>query len=267
MDLSVVIVSANHAQYLATCLESLKPTMRCIESEVMVVDNLSDDGSANVVREHLPTARLLLNSVKRGFSANNNTAIRLATGRYVLILNPDTEVLSNALETLIAFMDAHPQAGLCGPQLRFPDGSVQLSCRQFPTWCSFLARRTPLRRYLWKSSLNTQHLMANINHTQIQEVDWMLGACLMVRQTAIDDVGLMDEGFYLYVEDIDWCYRMHQHGWGVFYVPTAQVIHHHLAVTDHRWWTRRTLIHYQSMGRFIWKHYLRPRYKSQLPAR
>lgn len=257
MNLSVVIISHNHALYLPACLESLKRASQRIRLEVLVVDNCSSDGSPEVVRTHFPEARLVVNSIPRGFAANNNIAIKLSRGTYVLLLNPDTEVLDDALETLIAFMDAHPQVGLCGPQLRFPDGSIQPSCRRFPTWRSVLARRTPLRRFLWNSSLNAHHLMLDTDHSQIQEVDWLLGACLMARRTAIDDVGLLDEGYYLYVEDIDWCYRMHQRGWQVFYVPTALVIHHHLAVTDRRWLTWRTLSHYRSMLRFLRKHGLR----------
>ncbi len=259
MDLSVVIVVHNHAEFLPACLDSLKPAMRRLQIEVVVIDNRSTDGSADLVRLHLPAARLIVNARRHGFATNNNTGMRLAHGDFILLLNPDTEVIDGALETLVAFMRAHPDTGLCGAQLRFPDGSVQPSCRRFPTVRSVIARRTFLRRYLKDSTLNRHHLMQDIDHTHSQEVDWMLGACLMTRREALQDVGMMDEGYYLYVEDIDWAYRMHQCGWKVMYVPLAQIIHHHQAVTDRRWLTWRTWVHYRSMMRFARKRYVWPR--------
>ena len=259
MDLSVVIVTHNHADYLPACLESLKPAMRRLRMETLVIDNCSTDGSAALVGRHLPEARLIVNQRRHGFATNNNIGMRLATGDLLLLLNPDTEALDGALETLVAFMRAHPDVGLCGAQLRFPDGSVQPSCRRFPTVRSVIARRTLLRAYLKDSSLNQRHLMQDVDHTTPQEVDWMLGACLMTRREAVQDVGMMDEGYYLYVEDIDWAYRMRRHGWKVMYVPQAQMIHHHQAVTDRRWLTWRTWVHYRSMARFVRKWSLWPR--------
>lgn len=261
MDLSIVIVTHNHAPYLAACLKSLQPARERLDMEVIVVDNCSTDGSADLVRQHMPDARLIVNERRHGFAANNNSGMRLAKGDFILLLNPDTEVLGDALPTLVAFMRAHPEAGVCGAQLRFPDGTVQPSCRRFPSVWSVLARRTFLRHYLWNSPLNRHHLMLEQNHNQIQEVDWMLGACLLASREAIADVGMMDEGYFLYVEDIDWCYRMHLRGWKVFYVPSARIIHHHLAVTDQRWLTRRTLMHYRGMARFARKHYFPLRWR------
>ncbi len=256
MDLSVVIVTHNHAEFLPACLESLKPVMWRLQLEVIVIDNRSTDGSAELVRRHLPTARLFVNARRQGCAANNNAGMRQAHGEFILLLNPDTEVIGEALETLVAYMRAHQETGLCGAQLRFPDGSVQPSCRRFPTLGSAIARRTFLRRYLKDSSTNRYHLMRDMDHAQPQEVDWMLGACLMTRREALQDVGMMDEGYYLYVEDIDWAYRMHQRGWRVMYVPQAQIIHHHQAVTDHYWMTWQTWVHFRSMLRFARKRYL-----------
>jgi GT2 family glycosyltransferase len=259
MDLSVIIVTHNHAEFLPACLQSLTPAMRSLRMEVLVIDNCSTDGSADLVGRHLPAARLTVNRKRHGFATNANTGVRLAQGDFILLLNPDTEALPGALEALVDFMRAHPDVGLCGAQLRFPDGSIQPSCRRFPTVRSVVARRTFLRRYLKDSTMNRRHLMLEVDHTHPQAVDWMLGACLMTQRDALRDVGMMDEGYYLYVEDIDWAYRMHQRGWKVMYVPQAQVIHHHQAVTDHRWLTWRTWVHYRSMARFIRKRYLWPR--------
>lgn len=259
MDLSVVIVTHNHAEFLPACLQSLKPAMRHLSMEVFVIDNCSTDESAVLVHSYLPEVHLIVNDRRHGFAANNNTGMRLAKGDFILLMNPDTEACPGALETLVTYMSAHPDAGLCGAQLRFPDGSVQPSCRRFPTMRSVIARRTPLRRFLKESNFNLRHLMQDVDHTLEQEVDWMLGACLMTRREALNDVGLMDEGYYLYVEDIDWAYRMHKRGWKVIYVPMAQMIHHHQAATDRHWLTWRTWVHYRGMARFVRKRYLCPR--------
>lgn len=257
MDLSVIVVSHNHARYLPACLGSLRRGAGRLTLEVFVVENCSD-GSAEVARAHYPDCHVVRNASPRGFAANHNAAMRRSHGRYILLLNPDTVVEADALETLVTFMDDHPGVGICGPQLRFPNGRIQLSCRRFPTWRSALARRTPLRPFLSKSSFNAYHLMTDVDHDREQAVDWMIGACLMVRRAAVEDVGLLDEGFFLYVEDIDWCYRMHRRGWSVVYVPSARVVHHHQAETARRWLTWWTWIHWRSMARFVWKHHLPP---------
>ena len=151
-------------------------------------------------------------------------------------------------------MTRTPSAGIVGAKLLFPDGSVQPSCRRFPTLSSVLVRRTPLRWFMRESGANARHLMLDHTSSVPVEVDWLLGACLFVRRTAINDVGLMDEGYFLYVEDIDWCYRMHQAGWKVFWAPEAEVVHHHLAVSDRRLFSWYSWIHLKSMARYYRKH-------------
>jgi hypothetical protein len=153
-------------------------------------------------------------------------------------------------------MDDHPQVGLCGPQLRFPDNSVQLSCRAFPTWRSVLVRCTPLRVFLRNSAFNRQHLLADLDHSLIQEVDWLLGAALMIRRQMLDTIGLLDERYFLYVEDIDYCLRAHLAGWRVFYMPEAVIIHHHLAVSDRRFFSKYSYYHFVSMLYYFMKYRL-----------
>lgn len=252
-DLSVIIVSHNHGHYLPACLRALSPERQDAAVEVLVVDNVSTDDTQAVVAG-FPWATLMRNTTRQGFAANNNQALRVARGRHVMLLNPDTEAEAGALDKLTAFLDAHPRVGLCGPQLRFPDGAIQPSCRRFPTPASVLARRTPLRRWLWRSSLNNRHLMADLDHTRTQPVDWLLGACLVVRRPFLETVGLLDAGFFLYVEDIDWGWRAHAAGWEVMYYPEARIIHHHLAVSDRRLFSRNSWWHLQSMWRYYRKH-------------
>lgn len=252
-DLSIVIVSHNHAAYLDPCLGSLAPDQHSLTLEVFVVDNVSTDNTVEIVRQYA-WVQLIANAQRQGFAANNNRAIRQCQGSYVLLLNPDTAVQPGTLKTLATYMDAHPRIGICGPQLVFPNGQVQPSCRRFPTLASVVARRTPLRRWLWDSSLNARHLMADLDHSQTGPVDWMLGACLMTRREFLQTVGLMDESFFLYVEDIDWCYRAWQAGWQVVYVAEARLTHHHLAVSDRRLFSRYSWYHLQSMWRYYRKH-------------
>jgi hypothetical protein len=258
VDVSIIVVSHEHAAFLPVCLGSLPAACSGVAYEVIVVDNRSSDGSADVARNACPTATVIVNDRRRGFAANCNTGLARSRGRHVLFLNPDTEASPGSIEMMVGFLDDDAHVGVCGPKLLFPDGTVQPSCRRFPTLGSAVARRSPLRGALGRSSLNARHLMLDVDHGETRDVDWMLGACLMARREAIDDVGPMDARYYLYVEDIDWCLRMHQHGWRVVYVPAAEIVHHHLAVTDHRWLTWRTAVHAWGMVRFVAKHGMRP---------
>jgi hypothetical protein len=257
LPLSVITVTHNHATYIERCLESLIPEIQKIGAEAIVIDNCSDDKSVEIVAKY-PQIKLYVNQQRRGFSANNNYGMALAKGKYLLLLNPDTEVLPGALEKLIAFMDESPQVGLCGAQLLFPDGSIQPSPRRFPTLGATIIRRTPLRIFLKDSRFNQRHLMLDLDHSQPQMVDWLLGACLFIRREILETVGPLDEGFFLYVEDIDWAKRIHLGGWQVYYVPTAQIIHHHLAVSDKHFLSRYMWLHLQSMTRYIRKYLLPP---------
>ncbi|MBE7555406.1 MAG: glycosyltransferase family 2 protein [Anaerolineales bacterium] len=255
--LSAIVVTHNHAHFLARCLDSLVPEVMRLGGEIIVVDNCSDDASAAIARRY-PEIYLHVNQDRQGFAANSNYGMALAEGRYLLLLNPDTEVLPGALENLVRFMDNHPDVGLCGARLLFPNGQTQPSSRRFPTLGSFIARRTPLRVFMQNSRFNRRHLMLNADHSQPQPVDWLLGACLFVRRKALEEIGPLDEGYFLYVEDIDWARRMHQAGWKVYYVPTAQMIHHHLAVSDKHFLSQRTWVHTLSMLRYIRKFLLPP---------
>lgn len=252
--LSVITVTHNHADLIGRCLTALVPEVEALGGEVIAIANLSDDGSAEIIRQ-FPTVKLVVNAEQRGFSANNNCGMAIAQGRYILLLNPDTEVLPGALSTLIAFMDAHPHVGMCAAQLLFPDGSVQPSPRRFPTVGSAIARRTPIRRFLKNSQFNRRHLMLDVNHSEPFPVDWLLGACMLIRQEVLATVGPLDEGFFLYVEDIDWAQRIHRAGWDVYYVPTAKIIHHHLAVSDKKLFSRYMWLHLKSMWRYARRYY------------
>jgi GT2 family glycosyltransferase len=231
VDLSIVILSWNVRDLLRQCLESmasgrpLSANHPPLTTEIIVVDNASSDGSVEMVRAEFPEVRLIANQTNRGYTGGNNDGIAAALGRYVMILNPDTRVLDDALVAMVAYADAHPDVGVVGPQLLNPDGSVQSSRRRFPTlmtglfestWLQPLAPRDVLRRYY----------VLDQPDGAIQEVDWLFGACFLVPHKVIQQVGALDESFFMYSEEMDWCHRIRQAGWKVVYLPEAQVIHY-----------------------------------------
>ncbi len=231
VDLSIVILSWNVRDLLRQCLESvasgrpLSTNHPPLTTEIIVVDNAASDGSVEMVHTEFPEVRLIANQTNRGYTGGNNDGIAVAVGRYVMILNPDTRVLADALAAMAAYADARPDVGVVGPQLLNPDGSVQSSRRRFPTlttglfestWLQPLAPRDVLRRYY----------MLDQPDDAIQEVDWLFGACFLVRREVIQQVGALDEDFFMYSEEMDWCRRIQQAGWKVVYLPTAQVIHY-----------------------------------------
>jgi len=228
VDLSVVIVSWNVRDLLRRCLSSLfadRSSSLAPRIEVIVVDNGSVDGSAEMVRAEFPQVHLIVNPDNRGFPAANNQGIEVAQGRYVLLLNPDTEVLDDALAAMVGFADVHPDVGVVGPQLLNPDGSVQSSRRRFPTLATAFFESTWLQPYAPRRLLERFYVLDR-SDDEVQDVDWVTGAALMARREAIEQVGPLDEGFFMYSEELDWCRRFREAGWRVVYLPTAKIVHY-----------------------------------------
>jgi N-acetylglucosaminyl-diphospho-decaprenol L-rhamnosyltransferase len=224
VDVSIVIVNWNVRDLLRRCLYSI--TQYPVSSiEVIVVDNASTDGSVDMVRAEFPAVRLVVNSENRGFPGAINQGISLARGRYVLLLNPDTELVGNALGTMVAFADEHLDVGVVGPQLLNSDGSVQSSRRRFPILVTAFFESTWLQPYAPRRLLERYYVGDQLDD-RVQDVDWLMGAALMARREAIEQVGPMDERFFMYSEELDWCRRFREAGWRVVYVPTAQILHH-----------------------------------------
>ncbi len=223
-DLSIVVVSFNTRQLLQNCLESVLRHAGSLRLEIFVVDNASCDGSAELVAERFPGVRLIRNAENRGFATANNQALAQAGGRYAMLLNSDTVVRPGALTELVRFMDDHPRAGYCGPRLLNGDGSLQPSARRFPTiwstaWAATgLALRCP-------GSRHALDLHAGQAVAEPFRADWLTGACLMVRAEAMRQVGVLDEGYFMYFEETQWCRRLVAAGWEGWYVPTAEVVH------------------------------------------
>lgn len=261
-DLSVCLVNWNTRADLEQAITSLLADadhwLRRAGSvvEVIVVDNASTDGSAEMVRTRFPAVALVEAAENLGFARGYNLAASRAAGRHLLMLNPDTVVRPGALSALVEFLDSHPRAGAAGPRLVNPDGSLQYSCRRFPRPMAALFRNTPLGRLLPGNRFTRDYLMAEWDHDTPRQVDWLSGAALCIRREAWEQVGGFDEAFFMYAEDIDWCLRAHQAGWEVWYVPHAVVVHRIGASSDQRPLAMVREFH-RSMALFYRKHYAR----------
>jgi GT2 family glycosyltransferase len=220
MELSVAIVNWNAEDLLIQCLGFINQMMPGMRKEVFVVDNGSANGMSTIVKERFPEVNLIQNQRNVGFAKANNQAFRLSKGKYLLLLNPDTKVKEGAIERLISFMDIHPDAGVAGGQLLNGDGSRQNSIANFPSLATELLNKSLLRRFFPKKFPGKER-----NYSGPVEVDSVIGACMMVRRVALEQVGLLDEDYFLFLEETDWCYRMKRAGWKVYHVPQAEVYH------------------------------------------
>jgi GT2 family glycosyltransferase/lipopolysaccharide/colanic/teichoic acid biosynthesis glycosyltransferase len=262
---SVIIVTYNSSGVIRACLSSLAPDVQSGLAEVIVVDNASADETPDLVRREFPWAKLIAGRDNLGYSKGVNVGIRDARARYLFILNPDTVVRRGTVAKLVEFMDSNPKAGIAGPKLVFQDGSVQPSCRRFYTFTVLVLRRTPAGKLFPNARPLREHLMLDFDHAATREVDWVLGAAMFVRREAVDSVGMMDERFFLYFEDVDWCYRMKQRGLNVYYVADAVVEHGYVRASAQAVINRSFIAHLASLLRYYEKWgavaYLLKRYR------
>jgi GT2 family glycosyltransferase len=272
-DVTVAIVSWNARPYLRRCLASLfdphhreareaweragqpppGPEAEETSWEVVVVDQESLDGSAELVEAEFPQAKLVRQRPNLGFAGGNNVAYRHARGRYFLLLNSDTVVRPGWLTALVEYADRHPRAGLVGPKLLNPDGSLQYSCRHFPSLGAGVFRHTPLEWLAPRNPYVRDYLMKDWDHATPRQVDWLSGACLMARREMIDEIGGLDERYFMYFEDVDWARRAHDAGWEVHYVPEPAVLHEVGRSSDRRP-KRMIVMHHQSAYRYFCEH-------------
>jgi len=222
VDLSIIVVSWNTRNLLQRCLNSVYAVPDRVQREVIVVDNGSTDGSTRMVRGEFPRVRLIENIQNAGFARANNQGFVRGAGRYLLMLNPDTEVRPRALATLVAFMDSHPDAGAAGAMLLNADGTPQTSCYPEPTLFREFWRLFHLDA-LWPRAC---YPMASWPLEAPRQVEVAQGACLILRRDALSSVGLLDEDYFIYSEEVDLCHRMRRAGWRVYWVPQAAVVHH-----------------------------------------
>lgn len=254
MDLSISIVSWNTRDLLDQCLRSVCETTDGIEYEVIVVDNASADGSAEMVRERYPQAGLAANRENVGFVRANNQAFDVANGRHFLLLNPDTICLGDALATLVRFLDSRPDAGAVGPLVLNEDRTLQHSWARFPTlWGEVIGR---LDRRL-ESGEPGPETADETRALGAFEAQWIGGCCLMVRREAAEQIGLLDESLFMYSEETDWCLRLRRAGWGVWVEPRAEIVHFGAQSTKQIPAETARILR-KSKAAFFAKHYGRP---------
>jgi len=258
-SLSVCVINWNTADDLVNCLgriyaEAANDPAGSEPVEVVVVDNASSDDSVARVASRFPQAKLIVEEQNGGYSRAANRGIAATCGDFVVVMNPDVALETGSLATLRDFLASHPEAGSCGPKLLNPDGSLQPSCRRFPTLATGLMRSTILGRLLRSNRATRDYLMTDFPHDRPAEVDWLSGACLALRRAALDQVGGFDEGFFMFCEDVDICLRLNQAGWKNFYVPAAAAVHRIASSTSQRM-ARMTYEWHRSMFRFYRKHY------------
>jgi len=225
MKLTIVIVNWNVKEDLINCLRSIEENRPCTFFEVVVVDNASSDGSIEAVKSRFPDVTIITNEQNRGFAVASNQGIEVSQGEYILFLNPDTIIHPGSLDSLISFLDNNPRVGVCGPKLLNGEGTIQRSVRRFPSFRGVLYRHTAFRFLGIFKDEYKKWVMKDFKHNRQMDVDQVMGSALMVRRSVIDNVGDMDEKFFMYYEEVDLCYRIKQAGWRVVFMPEAVITH------------------------------------------
>jgi N-acetylglucosaminyl-diphospho-decaprenol L-rhamnosyltransferase len=227
-DVSVVVVTYNALPWVERCLESVHGR------ETIVVDHGSTDGTVELVRERFPDAKLI-EQENKGLGGGSNTGMRVASGDYFLLLNSDAWAVDDAVQSLVAFAEADPEAAVVGPRLLNPDGTLQRSVRGFPTLWRLATEYFFLRKLAPRTRALNAFYGARFDHDEVREAEFLMGACLLVRREAADTVGLFDEDFFMFSEETDWCYRFRQAGWKVLFTPDAEFVHVGGATTGQNW--------------------------------
>lgn len=227
MDISVVIVSYNGRDLLRRCLTSLYENTRGVQFEVIVVDNASQDGTPEMVEAEFTSIRLVRRTTNSGYARAVNEGVSNGHGGAFLILNPDTELTSDALASMYAYLQEHEDIGILAPKLVNGDGSLQLSCRAFPNISTALFNRYSLLTRLFpQNRFSARYLMSDFDHHAISDVDWVSGACWLLSRRVYDEIGPLDEGYFWSIEDVDYCRRVHRAGMRVVYYPDVSIVHH-----------------------------------------
>ncbi|MBI4301244.1 MAG: glycosyltransferase family 2 protein [Chloroflexi bacterium] len=262
LDLAIVIVSYNVSSFLEGCLRSLYASQG-ITFQVCVVDNDSADDSVDMVKKEFPQAVVVASAINGGYAFGNNLGLKRLgytsqpppPARYALLLNPDTLLGPHSLKDMVDFMDAHPEAGVAGPKLVRPDGSLDLACRRsFPTPMVALCQMLGLAKLFPKSSHLARYNLTYLDPDAMAEVDSVVGAFMMVRSQTIEEVGLLGEEFFLYGEDLDWAFRIKEKGWKVYYNPAVTVVHYK-GESSRQYSQRANREFYRAMRLFYRKHY------------
>jgi len=226
IDVSIIIVAWNVKDFVHNCLKSVYEQTKGITFEVIYVDNGSEDGSVDMVTKEFPEVRIIKNEKNEGFTKANNQGIQISKGRYVLLLNSDTIVLDNAITKTVKFADSHPEAAVVGCKVLNSDSTLQRNCFMYPSILNMLLSAIYLHKFFSKSKFFGRERMTWWDFNDVREVETVGGCFSLVRRKAIDQVGLMDETYFVYGDDPDWCYRFKKSGWKIIFTPNGQIIHY-----------------------------------------
>ena len=254
IDVSVIVISWDMRDMLKAMLSSVCYFTSGVSYELIVVDNASKDGTADMVSREFSYVRLIKNTENRGVAPARNQAFKIADGRYVVTLDADMVFVENSLEQMVRFMEGHPEAGICGCKLTFPDGTVQPSSRRFPTIFAQMLRRFQHFEFVRNSKTLRNHEMAEWDRSESREVDYVIGACQFIRKSAKDQVGLLDEKIFYGPEDVDYCVRMKHAGWKVFYYPHTRIVHYEQRVTKKKLFSKLSWMHLKGVLYLYRKH-------------
>jgi len=265
VDVSIVIVSYNGRDFLRLCLASIYAHTKAVEFEVVVVDNASTDGTPEMVMDEFPHTTLVRRTTNSGFACGVNQGIAVAKGGAFLLLNPDSELDSDILPPMLAYVREHPDIGILAPKLLDPDGSLQLSCRAFPGFATALFNRySLLTRIFGRNRFSKRYLMTDFDHSAIADVDWASAACWLIPRIAYEQVGPLDEGYFWSIEDVDFCQRTHRAGLRVVYFPEV-ALKHHIGESAATLASRTIRERHRGMWRY-YRRYLRPQAAVARPA-
>ena len=259
LDLSVIIVSWNVRELLKRAIQSVLDDANAAELavEIIVTDNASRDGTVEMLRADFPDVRVIANTKNVGFTGGNNLGLNaISNSRYIFLLNPDTELYPGALRAMINFMDAPENArvGILGPQLLYADGSPQSSRRRFPKFSTALFESTILEQWFPRNKLITAYRLLDTDNEATQDVDWVVGAAMFVRRAVYDQIGGLDERFFMYSEELDWCKRAKDASWHVVYFPQARVKHYE-GKSSEQVVAQRDIYFHSSKVRYFKKHH------------
>ena len=257
IDLSIVIVTFNSARHIDACLSSLPPALDGITAETLVVDNGSSDGTASAVRARHPEVRVIESGANRGFAGGVNTGLAASSGRYALWLNPDSQVVEGRFKNVVEWLDAHRETGIAGLKLVDEHGRVEPSDRGFPSYHSAIGHRYALLTRLWPSNpFSTRYLRTGGDPDNVREADWVSGAALVHRRDVAQRLEGLDEQFFMYCEDVDFCYRARQAGWKTGYLPLVTV-RHEIGGSAERVKPAMIRARHESLWKYYRKHFAR----------
>ncbi len=254
MDLSIVIVNYHNSHTLADCLESVFKTVQGIEFEVIVVNNSARDAGLETIENAFSQVQRIRNPINKGFAKANNQGVEISRGETLLFLNPDTVLTDNSIMSMFRFLKDHADIGVLGPKLLNPDGSLQYSCRRFPTlWSGLFNRYSLLTRLFPENRFTTHYLMTDFDHNETREVDWLSGSCMMASREVFSQAGKFDEKYFLFNEDVDLCQSMKQLGLKVVYYPSA-CVYHRISSSNSQLDPRIIMKRHQGMSYYYHKH-------------